>query len=306
MDGFQHLPSQQQQRFWVYTGDGVSRGAGLGSTYQTWIKPPGISFVHITAIGAAGGGSGAYIYQAGVAARGGSGGGSGAMTSVFLPAYLVPDILYISVAVGGNGGAASTSTSANAGSNGIGATYVAFYPVDSAGYALCIANAGNAGTAPAGGAGAVGGTAGANVSSTALPTSQIGLRNYLSGQAGGTGLSNVTTDITAIYRITGGGSGGGNSAGGAVASGSSILISGGDTSIKTIASSPAGTDGIKFEDLIQFIAAGGPGASTLTTITGSGGGGGGFGSGGGGGSVGLGRGGAGGKGGNGLVIITCG
>lgn len=222
MNGFQHLPSQQDQRFWVYTGDGVSRGAGLGSAYQTWIKPPGISFVHIIAIGAAGGGSGAYIYQAGTAARGGSGGGSGAMTSAFLPAYLVPDILYISVAVGGNGGAASTSTSANVGSNGIGATYVAFHPVDTVGYALCIANTGNAGTVPAGGSGAIGGTAGANVSSTSLPTSQIGLRNYISGQAGGQGLANSTTDITAIYRITGGGAGGGNSAGGAVGVGSSI------------------------------------------------------------------------------------
>ena len=106
MNGFQHLPSQQDQRFWVYTGDGVSRGAGLGSAYQTWIKPPGISFVHIIAVGAAGGGSGAYIYQAGTAARGGSGGGSGAMTSAFLPAYLVPDTLYVTVAKGGLGGTA--------------------------------------------------------------------------------------------------------------------------------------------------------------------------------------------------------
>ena len=305
MDGFQHLPSQQQQRFWVYTGDGVSRGAGLGSAYQTWIKPPGISFVHIIAVGAAGGGSGAYIYQAATASRGGSGGGSGAMTSVFLPAYLVPDTLYISVAVGGNGGAASNSTSANVGSNGIGATYVAFYPINTVGYSLCVANSGQAGTVPAAGAGAAGGAAGTNVISTSLPTSQIGLRNYLSGQAGGTGLSNVTSTITGVYRITGGGGGGGNSAAGAVAAGTSIGTTG-DWGPQSISSSPAGTDGGRIEDLIDFISAGGTGASSSTTITGSSGGWGGFGSGGGGGSVGLNRGGAGGKGGNGLVIITCG
>ena len=116
MNGFQHLPSQQDQRFWVYTAKNVS------NSYWTWLKPPGISFIHIIAIGAGGGGSSSAIWQTGVARVGGGGGGSGGMTSTFLPAYLVPDTLYINVGIGGAGGASTNTTTPNAGLAGT-ATY---------------------------------------------------------------------------------------------------------------------------------------------------------------------------------------
>lgn len=299
MNGFQHLPSQQEQRFWVYTGNKVSNG------FQTWSKPPGISFVHIICIGAGAGGSGAYPYVAGTAARGGSGGGAGALNSVFLPAYLVPDTLYINIGIGGAGGAASnvagTANVAQAGTS----TYVTFYPVQGAAYSFCMANPGGAGTVPSAGAGAIGGNAGATATSTFFPNSQVGLRNYVGGQAGGTGGQNGATSVTAVYRITGGGGGSGNTVGNVIGTGASILMSG-EYALQGVASSPAGQDGSKIQDLIKFLSAGGTGASSSTTISGSNGGWGGFGSGGGGGSVGPGIGGAGGNGGDGLVIITCG
>jgi hypothetical protein len=229
------------------------------------------------------------------------------MNSVFLPAYLIPDIIYINVGLGGTGGGSSTVIgTANAGTAGQDLTYVTFYPVKSTGYAVCIASPGGAGTVPAAGAGAIGGNAGATANSTFFPTSQVGLRNYIGGQSGGTGGQiGAAANITAIYRTTGGGGGSGNTSGGAVGAGATINAAG-DYSITAIASSPAGTNGSQLNDLIKFIFGGGTGASSSTTISGSNGGTGGYGCGGGGGGVGPGLGGAGGAGGDGLVIITCG
>lgn len=295
MDGFQHLPSQQQQRFWVYSA--ANRPV---NGFQPWTKPPGISFVHIICIGAGGGASSSAIWQTGVLRAGGGGGASGGLTTVLLPAYLVPDTLYVNIGIGGAGGAATNTTTANAGVVGT-ATYVTYYPAQTAGYILCVANGGGGGS-PAGSAG-LGGSA---QTTTSLPISQIGLRNYLAGQNGQTGGSTAApATLTAVYRISGGGGGGGNTAANAVQAGSGIDMAG-DYALQRILSQPAGSDGAKIENLIQFLSSGGTGASSSTTISGSTGGFGGFGSGGGGGSVGPGLGGAGGRGGDGLVIITCG
>ena len=301
MYGFQDLAFQQQQRFWVYTGNKNNTG------FQTWLKPPGISFVHIITIGPGAGGSGTYPYSAGTAARGGSGGGGGSMNSVLLPAFLIPDTIYINVGLGGTGGGSSTVIgTANAGTAGQDLTYVTFHPVKTVAYAFCIASPGGVGSVPtSGGGGASGGNAGATAGSTFFPVSQIGLRNYIGGQAGQQGVAGNATAVTAIYRITGGGGGAGNSAANVIGSGSSIN-SVGEYSLQTIASSPAGTNGSQLIDLVKFIFGGGTGASSSTTISGSNGGSGGYGCGGGGGSVGPGLGGAGGAGGDGLVIITCG
>lgn len=298
MYGFQDLASQQQQRFWVYTSNGVSNG------FQTWSKPPGISFIHIIVIGAAGGGGGAFIWTPGVANRGGGGGGTGAMTSIFLPAYLVPDILYINVGLGGSGGASSTTTTANVGTQGT-TTYVTFYPLQASGYTLGVAAPGGGGGAAAGTGGGIGGGAAAAALTTAYPISQIGLRNSTAGQVGVTGQTGGGGTVTAAYRITGGAGGTGKSAGDAGANGGGILAVG-DYALQSIAASPAGTDGSQLTDLVKFIFAGGTSPGSSASISGSNGGNGGYCSGGGGGSTGPGRGGAGGKGGDGLVIITCG
>ena len=97
MDGFQHLPSQQQQRFWVYTGMSGS------TAFQTWNKPPGISFVQIICVGAGGGGgagAGYYIApSAGVQIFAPAGGAHGTMTTTLLPAFNVPVTLRFPPAV---------------------------------------------------------------------------------------------------------------------------------------------------------------------------------------------------------------
>lgn len=286
MNGFQHLPSQQDQRFWVYTGNKVSNG------FQTWLKPPGINFVHILCIGGGGGGS-SGLGSGG--ASGGSGGGSGGMTNVFLPAYLVPDTLFINVGLGGAGGASTTSsTTRNNGLNG-GSTYVSFSPVQGAGYSLCFAGGGGGGAATAGG--------GASAASTAnMPVSQMGVRTYQPGSSGtaGTGGSG-TTNLLAIYRITGGiGAWGAGGAG-------PTFTPAADLALLTYAPSDATQPGGGgFNDLTKFVFTTGFPARSSTVASAQDSGNSGYGCGGPGGAGGNPNSGAGGKGGDGLVIITCG
>jgi hypothetical protein len=308
MNGFQHLPSQQDQRFWVFSSTKSQRiDPSLINRLEIWTKPPGISFVHIICVGGGSGAGGTVARNAGIQVGGGGGGASGAITSTFLPAYLVPDTLYISVGTGGPGGIGDIIGSQGAAGQ---ATWVSFWPdsnpATAVGYTLCYANqafiAGSGGSI--GGFG-TGGTGPAAVTTTSLRYSQIGLRNYFAGQSGANGGVPIGTSINAVYRISGGAGGGGNNNTGVVGAGGSIN-SIGQFALSAITASPSGSNGARVQDFIKFIATGGTGASSAVTISGSNGGFGGFGSGGGGGSVGLGGGGRGGDGGDGLVIITCG
>lgn len=296
MYGFQHLASQQQQRFWLYTSKGVTNG------FQTWSKPPGISFVHIITVAGGGGGASGLGTNTGGNLAGGGGGGSSSTTNVFLPAYLVPDILHINVGPGGAGGAPTTSTTTrNAGIGGNG-TYVGYYPNQGAGYTICFANAGNAantaGTA---------GTGGAATTTTALPNSQIGLRTYVAGQNGGTGTVNLnTSNIGAVHRITGG-------VGGWGAPGFNTgptLIMAGDSSLQTYNAYVSNTDTTLGQggivDLVNFIFGSGLPARPLSAASAQASGNSYYGCGGPGGASGNPNSGAGGRGGDGFVIITCG
>lgn len=288
MNGFQHLPSQQEQRFWVYTGNKTTSG------FQTWSKPPGINFVHIICVGA--GGGGASGQGAGGALQAGGGGGSGAMTSVFLPAYLIPDILYINVGLGGAGGAAASTSTRIAGNAGQ-ATIVSFYPDTGLSYTICRAAGG--GAAPAGGTGGGGAAA---VGTTSLPTSQIGLRTYQSGQTGTTGTGgSAASNLAAIYRISAGIGGWG---GGQGPTFSYAVDYAPRTQTPEASTAVPGMGGVN--DLIKFTSSTGIPARGNTTGESQPSGNSGFGSGGPGGAAGGTTSGAGGNGGDGLVIITCG
>jgi hypothetical protein len=291
MYGFQDLASQQQQRFWVYTSKGVSNG------FQTWSKPPGISFVHIIAIGAGAGGSSGLGTNTGALA-GGGGGGSGGLTNTFLPAYLVPDILHIAVGIGGAGGAPTTSTTVrNTGTAGT-TTYVGYYPSTGTGYTICTAANGNAGNS----AGTGGGGAGA-LSTTNMPTSQIGLRTYIAGQGGTIGsISSGGSSLTAVYRITGGMGGWGSGTVGPTLSPPAeygLLTYTPSTDVTA-----AGAGGMV--DLVKFLSTTGMPALSSAAVSAQPSGNSGFGCGGPGGAAGNPNSGAGGRGGDGLVIITCG
>lgn len=70
-----------------------------GNTTSDWVKPQGASFVWFTLIGAGGGGDGSTI-----------GGGSGAVTNFMGPAFLIPDVLTVSIGRGGTAGVNGTNS----------------------------------------------------------------------------------------------------------------------------------------------------------------------------------------------------
>src|SRR5574343_504617 len=74
--------------------------------WMTWQKWPGISMVYMLMIASGGGGGKG---AGGNATVGSGGGGSGGMSRLLIPAWCLPDLLYIRP---GTGGAGST-TSAN-------------------------------------------------------------------------------------------------------------------------------------------------------------------------------------------------
>jgi hypothetical protein len=293
MQGFLDLASQQQQRFWVYTSKGVS------NSFQTWSKPPGISFVHIITIGAgAGGSSGLGTNTTAGSLGGGGGGGSGGMTNVFLPAHLIPDILHINIGLGGAGGAPTTSTTVRGtGVAGTG-TYVGYYPNQGAGYTICFAAGGSAGNT-----GGTGGTGGSTAGTTNIPVSQIGLRNYIAGQNGTQGtISSGATSLTAVYRITGGmGAWGGGTIGPTFSPGSEYSLL---TYLPQADPTLPGAGGMS--NLLKFIFTTGMPPRSTTGSSAVEAGNSAFGCGGPGGASGNPNSGAGGRGGDGLVILTCG
>lgn len=101
------------------------------SSWTTWIKPRGVNFVHIFALGGGGGGGAGGCGPFGavnVGARGGAGGASGGQYSAIFPEYFIPNTLYVSVGYGGAGGiGANTFSSANGSYGRMSA--VSIYPV---------------------------------------------------------------------------------------------------------------------------------------------------------------------------------
>jgi hypothetical protein len=297
MDGNLHIPDSSLSKTYVFTS--------TNAVYRTWTKPPGISFVHIIAIGGGGGGAGGGRWSAGTARIGGGGGGSAGFSVVCFPSILVPDTLYIRVGAGGAGGAGSTTlNSAGTGGSTAQPTYVAFYPAITAPYVLVTATAGSGGLLGGGS-----GPAGAIATAANMPISHTGMRTLYTGVGGGT--SNTSADIalfgvTNAARFYSGAAGAGISTTTAFAGGAqngvfeyiSRTIPGGANT------GQPGTNGVY--DLTRFVFSGGAGGGASTVTAGGAGGKGGIGSGGGGGAAGSTVGGRGGDGGDGLVIITCG
>jgi hypothetical protein len=162
-----------------------------GGSTSNWTKPQGVSFVWFTLIGPGGGGAGwnPFVID-------GGGGGSGAVTNFMGPAFLMPDILNVSV---GLGGAAGNSSDGFAGTT----STVAYQQKETTGYTLLTANSGSGGFTN--GNGGAGGTVSTNNAFTAM-----GFFNSVAGQAGATGSSNITASGTTF--LSGGSSGGSNGA----------------------------------------------------------------------------------------------
>lgn len=168
---------------------------GGGST-RDWIKPRGASMMRIMLIGAGGGGG------IGGSSQGGGGGGSGAVTSWVGPAIFVPDILRITIGVGGTSGVDATASS------------VIYQAKDGTGYTLLTANGGGSGSTAI-----TSGSGGSAMTNNAFGAS--GIFTSTSGQDGTAGsttgvTSSVTASATTFLSGGSGGSGGSGQASGGV------------------------------------------------------------------------------------------
>ena len=177
------FPTPQQSNYQEFYGGGTTRD---------WVKPRGVSMVRFMLIGAGGGGG------VGSATVGAGGGGSGAVTSWIGPAIFVPDILRITIGVGGTSGVNGTASS------------VIYQAKDETGYTLLTANGGTSGTAGVITAG-VGGTA-----STNNYFGASGIFRTIEGQDGSdgnaTGNGANTNNSTTTF-LSGGAGGAGSAAG---------------------------------------------------------------------------------------------
>jgi hypothetical protein len=170
-----------------------------GGSIFDWVKPQGASFVFFTLIGSGGaGGTG----QPGITS--GGGGGSGAVTNFMCPAFLIPDVLRITVGAGGTLGVNGTAST------------VIYQAKNTTGYTLLSANGGTSASTALFAAGA-GGTA-----MTANGFCATGFFQSIAGQAGTSGVnspstaSDVTPSATTFLSGGGGGSAASNTAGGSV------------------------------------------------------------------------------------------
>lgn len=309
MDGIFGLPRNSLADIQVFNGHSTS----ANPAFVAWRKRPGITMIHILAVGAgAGGGSG--VVGANSTAAGGGGGGPGAHTSMIIPAAFLPDTLFVSVA-GQSAASAAGATSR-----------VCILPETQVGSTIIQANGGSAGGNGAGATAGASGVGAVTSALTAMSIAGLGVFQAFTGVnagAGGTTGGAGTVAFPTGGQICCGGAGGGGlgaaaangSTGGALTSPTGLAFpSNVNTSgFTTLATTPGpiGNNGFQFHPVLKLFLGGGGGGSSHGSATGAGlfggnGGNGAIGSGGGGGGGCLtgGVAGIGGIGGPGLVIIT--
>lgn len=304
------IPKPQNGFVSVFPGFSTSNGA----QWTTWEKPAGITNIRIICIGGGGGGGGGFPSSTTTARGGGGGGASSTLTRLAISANLLPDLLYVSVGLGGNGAPPSTSGGFSA-DPGV-ASYVSIAPSNAAIYTLCDAPRGTGGNLGGGGGGGTPGTAptvGGISSQLMAGLGRITLQGGSAGAAGGFNAvgGSVTYPLSGLLL-----SGGAGGAGGASLQGGSVSAPASQTAVLNLfgtrtggaAGSPVGgngADGVSLFSPLMFCGGAGGGSPSNGTDAGGRGGDGGIGCGGGGGGAGgtTGGSGAGGNGGAGLVII---
>lgn len=285
-----HLPRDLRADVQVF----ASRPANALLDWQTWIKPRGVSMLYMFALGGGGGGAGGSV-----AGMGGGGGGSGAQAALLIPAFCVPDVLYVQLGLGGTAGAA-------AGNGGTSAqTLVCIFPNSVVNNRVMQPNGG--GSAASGGQAAGTGGNGATIATIAdMPLAGYGLTSFLAGQVGQAGSASAPagTDLRADAGLSLGGLGGSGNTGAPNAGAgfnaiANSLLSTSAPAAATVGNSPSSAILLRK----PFYVYPGMGAPSVTGATGLNGGDGAFGAGGGGGGSAATTGGKGGRGGDGLVII---
>ena len=316
MIGNFNLPlAKGNAKTYVFTSTDLTNAfAGGFRSMQRWEKPKGINFVYAMLINAGTGGGGGYSFGAGTAGGGGGGGAPGNVMQFIQPAYLMPDVLYMTVAKGGTGGAAGTQGGYPSLATGMWYTTVTSLSSATRMYYALPSSTPTGTTSGRGGTVGAGGNGGTiySISGTNQQPGIMGFSNYaqtavLAGFAGG--FAAVGTNTTFSGRPAGGAGGGGVSAGVAYTGGN---VLGPTTSVNSIWSRDLsggantgipGEDGITLFEPTLFSLPGAGGGATLSG-TGGRGGDGGIGCGGGGGGAGP-TGGAGGNGGDGFIMLVC-
>lgn len=275
-----------------------------GGTFQLWQRPKGKSMCMMIVIGSGSGGGAGFTGLTATVRGGGGGGGSGAIARVTIPIFALPDMLYVQVGRGGQGGLSSTSNG-SAGER----SFVSLAPNTTA---ANLVMASGAAAASGGTAGSVAGSAaagGAETISTILIciNAMMGITQFIAGKigsvggvvGGGNGSSNT---LQISHFLNGGGGGGTTPAANTDFLGGTQLTAG----IFPTLSSPIAGSALNSSGgmLIQrpFISYGGVGGITGGAGQAGKGGDGALGSGGGGGGGGI-TFGQGGRGGDGLVLI---
>jgi len=283
-----HIPSQNQQTFTFYsTGN-----------WQTWSKPRNAKMIEIFCLG--GGGSGGHPLISSSSGTGGGGGGSGGIVRGIIPAFLLPDIIYIFVGKGGIG-PKTASTSGSAG----GISYVGLQPSILEKTLICKSSTTSAGggnsTGPAG--------LGATISIVALSAfGNLGMFTSVAGVIGGTGISTTgaggSSQIALGSNIITGGAGGGGKGSGIEYVGIDITPASVILTSRVSGGQTIGANGESGYGRLQpFCGTGGAGGAAILIGVGGAGGDGWYGCGGGGSGSGSIVSKAG-NGGDGLVIIT--
>lgn len=108
---------------------GTGGGQPSSGSWQTWIKPRNnCNFIWMMCVGGGAGGGGGKTNVAGL------GGASAAITIALYPANLLPDILYVWVGAGGEGGLGETDTRTSTTGTTGGKSLIAVRPVPSSIY----------------------------------------------------------------------------------------------------------------------------------------------------------------------------
>jgi hypothetical protein len=162
-----------------------------GGSTSDWVKPQGASFVWFTLIGA-GGGAG-YTLDTSAGAAGG-GGGSASVTNCMVPAFLIPDVLRITIGKGGIGAKTSVGA-ATSGEN----TVLSYQQKATSAYTLLTANGAGGGTNGTIGATGTGGAAG-----TATTSNYFTCMGFFQSVAGQDGTIGTTSAPTNTFLTAGG------------------------------------------------------------------------------------------------------
>jgi len=280
------------------------QGTDTTTGWQTWMKPAGCAWIYILMIASGGGGGRSNNGALTVAAAGGGGSGQ---TRLLIPAFVVPDILYIRPGAGGAG-----ATTPGAGGVGI-TSYVSMQPNTTVANMIVQQQGGNGGL---GAASSFGGTfGGAGITTPAIQClglfTTVGAGNAATGAtAANASGSSVAFTSSGIY-TPGAGGGNGTGAGGNITNAVIFPTINGGAGSTGGAGNPGfqlgamWTPGLKSFPMIWSGGAGGGGSSAVGGVAGAGGNAAYGGGGGGGGSCtdAGGTSGNGGNGGDGIIFI---